>query len=227
MPISVDDNDFPASNDDTLNLIQIVKSQAHLLKQITGKDSWIEYPDSSIQEILAKLANYGLLIDSLQTNIANSINAINAINAIARPRILWKTPRSQNFTVGTSNLTMYEFQIPAGTCNIDSILKLSIDVYFGNTTPTKRFFVTCNGAQIINLVGGQNAWFPIRKNISFNGALNAPTTIEPTAFGYTAGNISPMTFAADFSNQQTIRIYANAGASGQAIAILNATLELF
>ncbi|MBD2592887.1 collagen-like protein [Nostoc spongiaeforme FACHB-130] len=51
MPININDDEFPAANDDTLNLVQIVKSLVYLVKRITGKSSWKYEPDLTLDAL--------------------------------------------------------------------------------------------------------------------------------------------------------------------------------
>ncbi|MBD2489438.1 collagen-like protein [Aulosira sp. FACHB-615] len=51
MPININDDEFPAANDDTLNLVQIVKSLVYLVKRITGKSSWKHEPDLTLDAL--------------------------------------------------------------------------------------------------------------------------------------------------------------------------------
>ncbi|BAY16889.1 hypothetical protein NIES21_27230 [Anabaenopsis circularis NIES-21] len=233
MPITIDDNDFPASYDTTLNLLQIVRSQAHLIKKITGKSSWLDYPDNNIQKILTQLESDGSQIDALiasnatnATNISNNTAAINSINSISRPRILWKPARAQNFTVGTTASTIYTITIPAGTCSVDSILNLHINVFGSNTTNTKTFLVTCNGTTITNFNLGQNTTYPYKKRIAFNGALNSPYCTAIGDGGYSTSAGSYLSAFADFSQSQTILIRGSASIANESIFINGAYLEL-
>ncbi|AFY43756.1 hypothetical protein [Nostoc sp. PCC 7107] len=205
MPITVDDNDFPASYDTTLNLVQITKTLAHLVKKITGKTAWTDYPTKNLEELKA---------------------SIDSINSISRPRILWKTTQAQNFTIGTSTTTLYTITIPAGTCSIDSILKLYVDFQGSNTTNTRTFYVSCNSIMLTTINPAQNTWYPFRKAISFNGSLSQPRTNALGLGGFSSNSGSSINSFADFSQEQTILIRGSASVANESIFIESGYLEL-
>ncbi|MBU7587248.1 MAG: hypothetical protein KAF91_31115 [Nostoc sp. TH1S01] len=233
MPITVNDNDFPPSYDSTLNLIQLVKSYPYLIKQITGNLSWLDLPETSIKNLLTSVNqntnDINILTQDLTnafTSISSNTTAINAINAISRPRILWKTTRAQNFTIGTSATTLYTITIPAGTCSIDSILNLHINIYGSNTTNTKTFTVICNATTITSFNLAQNTTYPYRKRIAFNNALNAPycTAIGDGGYSTIAGIY--LSGFADFSQAQTITVRATASVANESVFVNGGYLEL-
>lgn len=205
MPINIDDNDFPASYDSTLNLVQVTKSLAHLIKKITGKNAWTDYPEKNIQELKVSIDN---------------------INSINRSRILWKTAQTQNYNFGTSATTLFNITIPAGTCSVDSILKLHLDVFGANTANTRNFFIVCNGVNLSQFTLAQNTWYPIRKLIAFNGTLSTPFTSTLAAGGFASATGSMISSFANFAQEQTISIRASASVSNEALFLGGGWLEL-
>lgn len=219
MPINIDDNDFPASYDDTLNLVQIVKSQAHLLKKITGKASWENYPTNNLEQLNTAMDNLAANIDSIDSQLSDYTSQ-------GRPRILWKTPRFQTFNVGAATTTFYTIVIPAGTCSVDSILRLHLNVHGGNTATAKTLGINLSGISIGAIGLSSNTWYTLMKPISFDGSLSSPRTTATGTLGTTNSAAAIQSVALNFAQEQTLFIRGSSGGTSEAITVLNGYLEL-
>lgn len=165
-------------------------------------------------------------VNTNTTNIAANTLAINAINAISKPRIFWKTNKSQLYDVPAPNLQVAQIDIPAGTLSLNNVLRFSAMLTFPNNTGTRGIQLGCNGVAIGVLNSSTTGVLVLQRYLWFIDSLSQPRVAPADMAGFGTNTGTVISSFADFSLNQYIRIFLTSASGTQQVRLEYAVLEI-